>query len=328
MSDTQTPGQAPEPQPAGGGAGYPPQPYGAPAADQPPYAQPAYAPPAYAQPAYAPPAYAQPAYAQPAYAQAPAQKSRNVVGIIALIVAALGFVLACVPGAMVIGWVLLPIGFILGIVAVCLSGKVKWQGITAIIVSVVGTIVGVIVFFAVVATSFSNAFGDNGIDIDSGPVVVDGGEAPEGEGDGSGDVGTRANPAALGSTIENDEWTVVVNEVTTDATDEVIDANQFNDEPDAGHEYIIINYTVTYNGDDEEGQMPAFVGVEFVTSDGVTYDGLDKMIVGPDEMDTMTTLYNGGTVTGNTALQVPSPADGVVAVSPGMFADTVFVAIK
>jgi hypothetical protein len=38
--------------------------------------------------------------------------------------------------------------------------------------------------------------------------------------------------------------------------------------------------------------------------------------------------YSGASVTGNTALQVPSPADGVIAVRPGVIADKVFVAIQ
>ena len=272
-------------------------------------------------PSAAPPS----AYAPLPYASPPQPpRSRNVVGIIALVIAAVGFVLACVPGALIVGWVLLPVGFVMGIVAVCLSGKVKWQGIAAIIVSVVGTIVGVVVFFAVVASSFTNAFGGGDVQISDDPAVVEGGTAEEPAGD---EVGTRENPAALGATIEAEEWTVVVNAVTPDATDAVLAESSYMEDPDTGHAYMQIDYTVTYTGDDTEGSMPAFVTIDYVSADGVTFDGLDKIVMGPDEMDTLTTLYNGGSVTGNAYLQVPSPADGVLAVTPGMFADTVFVAI-
>ncbi|MBT2517702.1 DUF2510 domain-containing protein [Streptomyces sp. ISL-90] len=91
-------------------------------------------------------------------AAAPATKP-HVLGIIALAVAALGFIFACIPGALVVGWVLLPIAFVLSIVTLFLKGK-KWPAITGLIVSIVGTIVGFIVFFAVVATSFDQAFDD------------------------------------------------------------------------------------------------------------------------------------------------------------------------
>lgn len=274
------------------------------------------------------PAAPQPTYIPPLHAQqGEPKKARNVLGIIALIVSAVGFLFACIPGALIVGWVLLPIGFVLGIVAVCLSGKVKWQAITAIIVSVVGTIVGMIVFFAVVASSFSNAFGGTDVEVsDDAPAVVE--EDGESGGDeAAAEVGTRENPAALGATITGDEWTVVINSVLPDATKAVLKESSYMEEPDAGHTYLQYNYTVTYTGDDAEGSMPAFVSIEYVSADGVTFDGLDKLIVGPDEMDVMSTLYNGATVTGNGYLQVPEPADGVLAVSAGMLADTVFVAI-
>lgn len=284
--------------------------------------------PAPAQPTYAQQAPAQPAYA-PSAGPAPEKPQRNLLGIIALAVSALGFIFACIPGALIVGWILLPIGFILGIVSLFLKGKVKWQGITAIIVSIVGTIVGFIVFFAVVAASFNQAFGDTEVSISDGDetVVVTEEEAAEEEAPAA-ETGTRENPAPLGSVIEGNEWTVVINSVALGANDQVVAASPVNEAPDAGTEYILINYTVTYTGDDPDGQMPAFVGVEYVTADGVTVDGLDKLIIAPDQMDTMSTLYNGASATGNTAIQVPSPADGVIAVRPGMIADKVFVAIQ
>jgi hypothetical protein len=271
------------------------------------------------QPAYQP----QQQYGQPVQPPVKVKPGRNVLGIIALIAAGLGFLFACIPGALIVGWILLPIGFILGIISLFLKDKAKWQGLTAVIVSVVGTIVGFIVFFAVVATSFNNAFGGTDVDVsDGGSSVV------EESGGSAGDVGTRENPAAIGSTIEGEDWTVVINSVTPGATDQILAENSFNEAPDAGTEYVLINYTVTYTGEDPEGQMPAFVTLDYVTADGVTVDSLDKVIVAPDEMDIMSVLYPEATATGNTAIQVPSPVDGVIAVSPGMIADTVFVATK
>ncbi|WP_144935554.1 tripartite tricarboxylate transporter TctB family protein [Rothia kristinae] len=92
---------------------------------------------------------------------APQSKARNVVGIIAMVCAILGTILACIPGILALGWILLPVGFIMGIVAVCLKGKVKWQGITAIIVSVVGTLIGFLVFFLVIANAVNDAVQDS-----------------------------------------------------------------------------------------------------------------------------------------------------------------------
>ena len=96
----------------------------------------------------------------PPTAPAPDKKPRNILGIVALAVAAVGFIFACIPGALIVGWILLPIGFILGIIALFQKDKPKWQGLTAIIVSVVGTIVGVIVFMALAAGAVSDAIDD------------------------------------------------------------------------------------------------------------------------------------------------------------------------
>jgi len=95
----------------------------------------------------------------PSAPDAAPNRKPHVLGIVALVVAAIGFVFACIPGALIVGWVLLPIAFILSLVALFLKGA-KWPAITGLIVSVVGTIVGVVVFVTVVSTSFTEAFGD------------------------------------------------------------------------------------------------------------------------------------------------------------------------
>ena len=77
------------------------------------------------------------------------KKPLNVLGLIALITAALGFIFACIPGALIVGWILLPIAFVLALVSLFLKDKPKWMGITALILSIVGTIVGFAVFFSV-----------------------------------------------------------------------------------------------------------------------------------------------------------------------------------
>ena len=141
--------------------------------------------------------------------------------------------------------------------------------------------------------------------------------------------GTRENPYPLGTTISSDDWDVVINSVTLGANDAVAAANMLNQPPDPGTEYIVINYTVTYKGSDANGQSPALIGVEYVTGSGTTVSSLEKLVVAPEPaIDALGTLYNGGSATGNTALQVPSPPDGVLAVRPGVIADKVFVAIQ
>lgn len=262
----------------------------------------------------------------PAPAPVPPQKRRNTLGLVAMIVAIAGFVFACIPGALIVGWVLLPISFILGLVALFRKGESRWQAVTAITVAVVGTVVGAVVFVALMASTVNDALGGSGATVST----------TSGSGDRSGtgtdpSTGTRANPAPLGSEITGEDWKVVVNSVTFDATDAVLAANPVNDEPGDGREYILVNYSVTYLGDDANGQSPALhVGVEYVSPDGTTVGSHDTVAVAPDAIDSMTTLYTGGSVTGNTAFAVASATakDGVLAVRPGILADKVFVALQ
>ena len=257
-----------------------------------------------------------------------AKKQLNVVGLVALIAAVLGLIFSCIPGALIIGWILLPIGFILSIVSLFLKDKAKWMGITALITSVVGTIVAVLVFIAVVATSFNSAFGSGDTKVVQ-PSASSGASAGAGASSNSA-AGTRANPYPIGSAIESDDWKVVINSVTLAATDAVVSSSAVNKPPAAGSEYILVNYSATYIGDDPKGQVPVFVSVEYVTADGKTVNGLDKLIIAPDAIDNLSTLYTGATATGNDAIEVPSATagQGVLAVRPGMLADKVFVAVK
>lgn len=267
-------------------------------------------------------------------ATAPVPKKRNLLGLIALIVAAVGFVFACIPGALIVGWVLLPIAFILGIVALFLRNTAKWQAVTAIIVSVVGTVVGVIVFATVVSSAFDESFGSGSevtIEEPAAPGEAEGGADASDDaaaGEASVDLGTRENPLPIGTTFSSDEWEVTVNAVTLDATADVLANATFAEEPPAGHEYIVVDYTVTNLSDDAEGSQPVFVGVDYVTATGNAIDQLDATAVGYDTLDLLSTLYEGATASGTRTMLADSPAEGVLAFNPGFFADTVFVAIR
>ena len=273
-----------------------------------------------------PPSYGPPGASGP-QEYAKAKKQRNVIGLVALIAAIVGFIFACIPGALIIGWVLLPIAFILAIVSLFLKDKAKGMGITALILSIVGTIVGFVVFFSVVSSSAEDAFGGGDTKV-SAPTGEAGADAPAAAKPGA-KAGTRENPSPIGSVVESKDWKVVVNSVTLAASDAVVAANQFNDPPAAGSEYILVNYSATYVGDDANGQTPSFVSVDYVTADGKTINAYDHHVVAPEAIDS-NTLYKGGTATGNIAIQVPTATagQGVLAVRPGMIADKIFVAVK
>jgi hypothetical protein len=270
------------------------------------------------------PSYPYPEYpAQPP--TGPPANEKNTVGLIALIVAIIGFVFACIPGALIVGWILLPIAFVLSIVGLCLSGKSKGTSIAAVIVTIVGTIVGVMVFLFVVGDAFSDAFDSDGDSSATTPASEDQGSSAGGGGEDQPDVGadpgSRENPYPVGQTVGNQDWQVTI-AAPREAGTEVAAENQFNETPDPGMEFWVVPVTAVYTGGDTGN--PAFeVRVKFVGSDNRTYD--DSCGVIPDPLDDVGELYPGGTAQGNKCVAVPAGADGLWAVSTGLIGDPVFI---
>lgn len=256
-------------------------------------------------------------------------KQRNTLGLIAIIAAVLGFLFACIPGALIVGWVLLPIAFILGIVGVCQAGKTKGTSIGAIIVAVVGTVVGFIVFLAVVSDAVEDSFDSGDVSVATPAAPAQGTDSDAAEQDTTADQGTRTNPYPLGSVIIDGDWQVRVNSVTPDANDAVAAENMFNDPPPPGSQYLLANVTITYTGADSQGETP-FTTIRYVTADGNTVNSYDSGIVAPDSLDTLSPLFQGASTTGNLAFTVPtaSATQGTLAVEPTMFADKIFVAVS
>lgn len=106
-------------------------------------------------------------------AAAPSEQKARPLAKIALGVAIAGFVFACIPGALIVGWVLLPIAFILSIVALFQPGR-KRPAIAALIVSIVGTIVGFVVFLAVVVDVVDDAIDEASDHPSDYGVTIDG----------------------------------------------------------------------------------------------------------------------------------------------------------
>lgn len=257
---------------------------------------------------------------------ADAAPKNSLLGTIALITAVVGSVFAVIPGALIIGWILLPIAFVLAIVALFQKGR-KLFGVLALALSIVGTIAGVIVFVGGLANAVSDAIDESvsGGDLASvEPAEPAAEEAPEED-----PAGTRSHPHPLGTTVSNDEWSVTINSVQLDATEAVLAANVINPAPAEGEQYILVNATATYTG--AETGMPAVdLSFAYVTADGVTVHSYDTIAVAPDAFDSMAELYTDASITGNIALAVPSDTagEGTIVVTPGIFGDDVFFAAK
>lgn len=236
-------------------------------------------------------------------------KQKNTVGLIAVITAVIGFVFACIPGALIVGWILLPIAFILGIVGLFQSGKAKGTSIAAVIIAIVGTIVGFIVFFTVVTDAVDEAFGGSDLSV----AESTSGDSPVTSGDSQDAPGSRDNPLPIGATVVNDEWNIVLG-TPREAGDEVSAENPFNDPPAPGMEFWIVPVTATYTGNDT-GLAWTDLTVKFVGSDNKTYS--DSCGVIPDNLNDVDEVYPGGIAEGNVCVAVPAGADGLWSVSAG-----------
>jgi hypothetical protein len=139
----------------------------------------------------------------------------------------------------------------------------------------------------------------------------------------SGQVGTRQNPAAIRSQIKSGDYTVTINSVNLKATDQVMAANPFNDQPDAGTAYALVNVTVAYSG--QKSGDTSLVGIAYVTSSGNVINAYDNLAVAPDPEFAGQELYADASATGNVVLQVPVGDDGLIRVLPGLLCDEIVV---
>lgn len=126
--------------------------------------------------------------------------------------------------------------------------------------------------------------------------------------DPSGEPGSRDNPFAIGDGGSLPEWDVTVDELALDATQQVLDANDFNEEPENGN-YALVTLTATYTGEDE-GDAGFLLGTTLVGADSRQYSDTDCFAVEPDPMIEQPTVENGGTVTGQFCLDYPDEALG------------------
>jgi hypothetical protein len=253
-------------------------------------------------------------------------KQKNTLGLIALIVGIIGFIFACIPGALIVGWVLLPIAFILGLVGLLSSGTAKGTSVAAVIISIVGAVVGVCVFAVGVGDAFGNAFRKSNLSPSSQPSTNGGGRAsqPSSQAPQPSSKGSRDNPLPIGETVSNQDWQIVLG-APREAWADIAATNQFNHAAKPGMEYWIVPITATYTGN-QTGNPTYGISVKFVGSDNRTYDEYCGVI--PDPVNEVGDLYKGGVAKGNKCVAVPAGANGLWTVSTGFGGKPVFFAAK
>lgn len=146
------------------------------------------------------PGYSAAPYAQAGYpaAMAPADvgpKLTPTLGFIGLGLAVLGTILACIPFAVtfIIGLVVLLAAFVVSLVAVFKKNTKKWPSIVGIVLSIVGGVIGTIVFTTVLLISIAGTVNEH---LSTDFPTSTSSEQPT---DGSSDDGSgRPSPEAIG----------------------------------------------------------------------------------------------------------------------------------
>ena len=247
----------------------------------------------------------------------PASKT-NVLGIVALAVAGVGFILAVIPFTFVVGAVLLPIALVLAIVALFLPGR-KWPAITALILAVVGGIVGTIVFVLVfVAGPVQQALEDEGI-IGSTAEPSESAEASESE-DATPEPGPVGNLAFGDTMVWEDDVSLTV------SAPEPYTPTEFAAGADQANQ---LAFTMTITNDSTENLEPLVYtrlssgGVEASQIFDVTADGTEIGV------PPTTVVLPGESVTWIEAWSVADPDSLTMQISPSFdYEDAIFTNVQ
>lgn len=249
------------------------------------------------------------------------------IGIAAMIVGIAALVFASIPGPSFVAFLPAIVAMILGVIGLATKSSAVGQSIAGLILGPVAIVVAIIVSVAFVASTVAP-------DVSVAPPAPGGNaeqsaepraEAPAPE------VGTRDNPAPLGSVIEISDnsgpvWDISMGAANLNASDVIAAENQFNSPADAGFQYVLVPVTYTYVGT-ETGTPWLDTTIVFVSAAGTTHE--QEFVVAPMPITDIGELYPGASATGNLVVMAPT-ADiekGTWAIG-SRFGDKFFVAVQ
>jgi hypothetical protein len=125
--------------------------------------------------------------------------------------------------------------------------------------------------------------------------------------DPSAPLGDYANPYPMGTAQPTvDGWTIQVDSVIPDGTQQVLDENSFNEEPEAGRQFFIATITATYTGQGAESFDGNF-RLRVRSANNAIYTAFgDSCGVTPNEWDEDIPVASGESITGNLCWSVPT----------------------
>lgn len=182
--------------------------------------------------------------------------------------------------------------------------KIAAAAIVAIVVFAIGFTAGYEKAKDDVRTAIADVF--SGGDTESSPVAT---EEPVKK-DALAEVGTRKNPAPMGTTVvfsdnSGDVWEVTLSDPILNAADIVANENMFNDPAPEGFQYAMVGVTAKYVG--KETGTPAWdLNISFVSAAGTTHEIGDVSAVIPSSLNDVNELYPDAVGVGNIVIAVPS----------------------
>ena len=261
----------------------------------------------------------------------------NTWGIIALVVAVIGLLMAAWDTTVAFSAIFLLAALILAIIAIVRHSRSKVLGIIALIVAIIGILVAVVTGAMMFGRAISNSFDPFIEQLESpapdispfftpDPQETDlGGEPWDYEwvpGPAEGEPGSMSNPLAKGQTVTSNDWEVTVTGFTSDATQEVM-ADPLNPEPYDGYVYALVDVTYTYIGDSYGYTMEPTIAFYEPSSGEYSYTGA----IAPNEIP-FTELQPGESVSGSVAVEIPVGTQGLVTVTPGFYSGDFFVSVN
>lgn len=146
--------------------------------------------------------------------------------------------------------------------------------------------------------------------------------ATPGPADGADLSAARQAPVAIGTPMDVGEgWTLTIRGADLDATDAVLAFSEFNDPPAAGERFVLLDASMTYNGEDDSASA-TFINIDLVGDHNVTSAVGSCQATIDGELDRYADVFIGGTIEGKLcAVVADADVDSLVAVATAAFGD-------
>ncbi len=137
---------------------------------------------------------------------------------------------------------------------------------------------------------------------------------------------SRSNPAPPGSEVSLDDITLLIGEVVRPADTIIEEANEFNSDPDAGNEYLMLDFSATCKKPSDESCNFNLFSVSIVGSSGITHNP-EIMMAGIDNEFEDGEFFGGATRSGWIIFEIGQDETDLVLIYDEFLGDVVYMAV-